>query len=209
MLRRMVLSDWPSTPWLATMTLFFELLDIKLIQLERRLNFKEYWTLPKAIGDAAKYNGSRAESCFCMFAKSRKLNLISLQHNCILATCCCGDASLREGTTRDWEWRFRVAKSQPHRAVLHYRQGRLQQACTSHLTCFALSLHDTRHTHQVKHRILRILRMQVCIEHQHWANAQLMSCAIHAFAHARLAGMSRELVPGECTQLCLGQNCQA
>jgi len=26
----------------------------------------------------------------------------------------------------------------------------------------------------------------------------------HAFAHARLAGMSRELVPGECTQLCLG-----
>jgi len=101
MLRRMVLSDWPSTPWLATMTLFFELLDIKLIQLERRLNFKEYWTLPKAIGDAAKYNGSRAESCFCMFAKSRKLNLISLQHNCILATCCCGDASLREGTTRD------------------------------------------------------------------------------------------------------------
>ena len=99
--------------------------------------------------------------------------------------------------------------SQPHRAVLHCRQGRLQQACTSHLTCFALSLHDTRHTHQVKHRILRISRMQVCIEHQHWANAQLMSCAIHAFAHARLAGMSRELVPGECTQLCSGQNCQA
>ena len=77
-------------------------------------------------------------------------------------------------TTRDWERRFRVAKSQPHRAVLHYRQGRLQQACTSHLTCFALSLHNTRHTHQVKHRILRIFRMQVCIEHQHWANAQLM-----------------------------------
>jgi len=47
--------------------------------------------------------------------------------------------------------------------------------------------------------------MQVCIEHQHWASAQLMSCAIHAFAHARLAGMSSELVPGECTQLCLGQ----
>ena len=40
---------------------------------------------------------------------------------------------------------------QSFRAVLHYRQGRLQQACTSHLTCFALSLHDTRHTHQVKH----------------------------------------------------------
>jgi len=67
-----------------------------------------------------------------------------------------------------------LSMSQPHRAVLHCRQGRLQQACTSHLTCFALSLHDTRHTHQVKHRILRILRMQVCIEHQHWANAQLM-----------------------------------
>ena len=27
----------------------------------------------------------------------------------------------------------------------------------------------------------------------------------HAFAHARLAGMSRDLVPRECTQLCLGQ----
>jgi hypothetical protein len=63
-------------------------------------------------------------------------------------------------------------------------------------------------THIRSNRILRILRIQVCIEHQHWANAQLMSCAIHAFAHARLAGMSRELVPGECTQL-LGQNCQA
>jgi len=37
MLRRMVLSDWPSTPWLENQTLFFELLDIKLIQLERRL----------------------------------------------------------------------------------------------------------------------------------------------------------------------------
>jgi hypothetical protein len=41
--------------------------------------------------------------------------------------------------------------------------------------------------------------MQVCIEHQHRAN----SCTAHAFAHARLAGMSRVL--GECTQLCLGQ----
>jgi hypothetical protein len=94
MLRRMVLSDWPSTPWLENQTLFFELLDIKLIQLERRLYLKTYWTLPKAIGDAAKCKpGSRAESCFCMFAMSRKLNLVSLQHNCIPATCCCGDAS--------------------------------------------------------------------------------------------------------------------
>jgi len=42
-----------------------------------------------------------------------------------------------------------------------------------------------------------------------WPNAQLMSCAIHAFTHARQAGMSRELVPGKCTQLYLGQNCQA
>jgi hypothetical protein len=46
MLRRMVLSDWPSTPWLAKLTLFFELLDIKLIQLERRLNYKTYWAFP-------------------------------------------------------------------------------------------------------------------------------------------------------------------
>ena len=45
MLRRMVLSDWPSTPWLENQTLFFELLDIKFIQLERKLNFKTYRTL--------------------------------------------------------------------------------------------------------------------------------------------------------------------
>ena len=99
---------------------------------------------------------------------SRKLNSISLQHNCIPATCCCGDTLRGEGTTRDWERRFRVAKSQPHRAVLHYRQGRLQQACISHLTCFALSLHDTRHTHQVKHRILRIYLEDAGM---HWAPA--------------------------------------
>jgi len=46
MLRRMVLSDWRTVPWLATLKLFFELLDIELIQLERRLNFKIYWALP-------------------------------------------------------------------------------------------------------------------------------------------------------------------
>ena len=45
MLRRMVLSDWRTTPWLENRTLFFELLDIKLIQLERRLKFKTYWIL--------------------------------------------------------------------------------------------------------------------------------------------------------------------
>ena len=45
MLRRMVLSDWRTVPWLATLKLFFELLDIELIQLERRLNFKTYWAL--------------------------------------------------------------------------------------------------------------------------------------------------------------------
>ena len=142
----------------------------------------------------------RFPSGFSVFAVSRKLNLISLR-NCIPATWCCGDASRGEGTHYPGlRTEIQSSKSQPHRSVLHYRQGRLQQACTSHLTCFALSLHDSHigHTHQVKHRILRILRMQVCIEHQHWENAQLMSCAIHAFAHARTAGMSRELVPGEC-----------
>jgi hypothetical protein len=36
-----------------------------------------------------------------------------------------------------------------------------------------LCMHDSGHTHQVKHRILRI---QVCIEHQHWAHAQLCIC---------------------------------
>ena len=37
-----------------------------------------------------------------------------------------------------------------------------------------LCMHDIGHTHQVKHRTLR---MQVCSEHQLWAHAQLMhSC---------------------------------
>jgi len=31
----------------------------------------------------------------------------------------------------------------------------------------------------------------------------------YAYAHARLAGVSREPILGVCTQLCLGQNCQA
>ena len=138
----------------------------------------------------------RFPSGFSVFAVSRKLNLISLR-NCIPATWCCGDASRGEGTHYPGlRTEIQSSKSQPHRSVLHYRQGRLQQACTSHLTCFALSLHDTRHqvkhTHQVKHRILRILRMQVCIEHP-----ALGKRTAHAFAHARprLAGMSRDLVP--------------
>ena len=51
-----------------------------------------------------------------------------------------------------------------------------------HFLCMTLGTHIRSNTY----RILRILRMQVCIEHQHWANAQLMSCAIHArLAHAR------------------------
>ena len=48
MLRRMVLSDWRTMSWLEKLTLFFELLNTKTRQLERRLNFKTYWTLPKA-----------------------------------------------------------------------------------------------------------------------------------------------------------------
>ena len=129
-----------------------------------------------------------------MFAMSRKLNSISLQHNCIPATCCCGDASRGDGTHYPG-LRTEIQSCKVYRAVLQL-EGRLQQACTSRLTCFALSLHDTRHqvkhTHQVKHRILRILRMQVCIEHP-----ALGKRTAHAFAHARprLAGMSRDLVP--------------
>jgi len=46
MLRRMVLSDCRRMPWLRIRTFFLELLDIKLIQLERRLSFKTYWTGP-------------------------------------------------------------------------------------------------------------------------------------------------------------------
>jgi hypothetical protein len=42
----MVLSDWPSTPWLETGAFVFEILSIKLLQLERRLYFKTYWAFP-------------------------------------------------------------------------------------------------------------------------------------------------------------------
>jgi hypothetical protein len=55
-------------------------------------------------------------------------------------------------------------------------------------------MHDNGHTHQVKHRTLR---MQVCSEHRHWAHAQL----VHLHTR-RLDGVNRKLVPGECTQLC-------
>jgi hypothetical protein len=44
MLRRMVLFDCRTVPWLEYLT-FLELLDIKFIQLERRPNFKTYWAL--------------------------------------------------------------------------------------------------------------------------------------------------------------------
>jgi len=92
--------------------------------------------LPVSNGDAAKFTCvSRAGSYCCIFAMSRKLKSISLQHNCIPLVVVVTRYAERALTTRDWERRFRVAKSQPHRAVLHYRQGRLQQACTSHLTC--------------------------------------------------------------------------
>ena len=59
--------------------------------MERRLNSKTFWTLPKAFGDAAKCKpGSQAESCCCIFTMSRKFNT-SPEHNCIPATCCCDD----------------------------------------------------------------------------------------------------------------------
>jgi len=100
-----------------------------------------------------------------MFATSRKLNLISLEHICIPATCCCDDVSRGEGTTRVGE-RQRDSELQslsPVEPPPLQAQGELQQACTSHLTCFALiCMHDSGHTHQVK---LRILRMQVYIAH--------------------------------------------
>jgi len=81
---------------------------------------------------------------------------------------------------------------------------RVATACINHLTCFALSLHDSGHTHQVKHRTLR---MQLYVQ---WAPA-LGTRTAHAFAHAGLAGVStREPIPsGECTQLSLKQNCRA
>ena len=46
--------------------------------MERRLNFKTYWTLAEAFGDAAKYKpGSWAGSwCCCIFAMSRTFQQI-------------------------------------------------------------------------------------------------------------------------------------
>jgi hypothetical protein len=44
MLRRMVLSGCRTVPWLALRILFHELLNLKSIQLESRLNLKTYWT---------------------------------------------------------------------------------------------------------------------------------------------------------------------
>jgi hypothetical protein len=90
MLRRMVLSE--NSALVAILDFFHELLDIKYIQLERRRQFYNILGLPVSNGDAAKCKpGSRAESCCCIFAMSRKLNTTSLEHNCIPATCCCDD----------------------------------------------------------------------------------------------------------------------
>jgi len=42
--KRMVLSDCRTMPWLRIWTFFLELLDMKFIQLERRLSFETYRT---------------------------------------------------------------------------------------------------------------------------------------------------------------------
>jgi hypothetical protein len=112
---------------------------------------------------------------------SREFNLISLEHNCIPATCCCDDAS-----------------RPPLQA-----QGELQPvACTSHLTCFAFSLHawlwahTSGQTQDLEDAGMAYLHPG--IPGMQWAPA-LGKHTAHAFAHARLAGMSRD--PGECTLL--------
>jgi len=92
-----------------------------------------------------------------MFAIYRKLNLISLEHICIPATCCCDDTSRGESSARDGERQRIQSCNRPAPTIL--------------LALHFLCMHSSGHTHQVKHRIFR---MQVCIEHQHWANAQLM-----------------------------------
>ena len=119
--RRMVLSDCWTVPWLEKWPYIFELLDIILIQMERRLN-------------------------------------------------------------------LRVAKSQPRRASSTTGTGPTGLHQASYLLCtfFACMTQDLKNAGM------------------HWAPA-LGTCAAHAFAHARLAGVSREPVPGGWTQLCSGR----
>ena len=83
---------------------------------------------------------------------------------------------------------FNILKLRNTEKAIHSSVVKRKTASDFMFTPYVLSLHDTRHTHQVKHRILRILRMQVCIEHQLWANTQLMHLHMQA-------GMSRDLVP--------------
>ena len=60
------------------------------------------WTLARAVGWCRRdcKPVSWAKSHCCMFAMSRKLNLLSLEHNWFLATCCCDEA--REGALPRW-----------------------------------------------------------------------------------------------------------
>ena len=78
-----------------------------------------------------------------------------LKHNCIPATV--------------------VMTRHSERALPGMENGK-SQSCNRPAPAILLALHflcmhDNGHTHQVKHRTLRI---QVCREHQHWAHTQLV-----------------------------------
>jgi len=64
-----VLSDWRAMPWLETGTTFFELLDIKLIQLERRLIFKTYWAFPSQLAMQRKSRAFPERSHVVVFSR--------------------------------------------------------------------------------------------------------------------------------------------
>jgi len=94
---------------------------------------------------------------------SKKLKINIAGAHCIPATCCCDDASRGGSTARDGEWQV----------------SELQHAC-SHLTCFTISLHAW----QWAHTSGQTPDLEDTVP-------ALGTRTAHAFAHARLAGVSR------------------
>jgi len=120
----------------------------------------------------------RAESCCCMFVLSRKLNLILLEHNCIPANCCYGDASRGESTA--WDGERQVSEMQLRVAAGLHKPSKL--LCTF------------LHAWQWSNSGPWGYRCAV-------STSLLGTRTAHAYAHARLAGVSREPVLGVHTTL--------
>jgi len=79
------------------------------------------------------------------------------------------------GTSLSVDCKYKPYPRRAERALPGVENGK-SQSCNWPETAILLALHflcmhDSGHTHQAKHRILR---MQVCSEHLRWAHAQLM-----------------------------------